>query len=214
MCSRLGIRQAFSQAHHHQANGRAEVAGRVLQSLLQKLHAQSNINWVEALPRALRIHHDSVDPVLGLSPYQAVFGRHRSLAQLPWSRETRCEDARQFFDRMAEVDAKVSTLREQWHYHIEAKVNSRRRSRPPYEVGDYVFLMKPERVGGNKISTWWLGPYEVSARVGQNSYQIKIPREGTIDAHATQLKLCHWDDPATSGTEMRVPPPPEIQTTT
>ena len=31
MCSRLGIRQLFSQAHHHQANGRAEVAGKVVQ---------------------------------------------------------------------------------------------------------------------------------------------------------------------------------------
>ncbi len=53
MCGRLGIREAFSQAYHPQANGRAEVAGQQLIVLLRKLHAEEEINWVEALPRAL-----------------------------------------------------------------------------------------------------------------------------------------------------------------
>ena len=30
MCARLGIRQAYSQAYRHQANGRTEVAGKSL----------------------------------------------------------------------------------------------------------------------------------------------------------------------------------------
>ena len=97
MCGRLGIRLAFSQAHRPQANGRAEVAGRTLQDLLRKIHQDSKANWVEALPRALRIHHDTVDPVMGISPYQAIFGRERPLAGLPWRPELECEDANDFF---------------------------------------------------------------------------------------------------------------------
>ena len=65
MCSRLGIRQAFSQSHRPQANGRAEVAGRVVQDLLRRLQVMQHINWFEALPRVLRIHHDMVDLPLG-----------------------------------------------------------------------------------------------------------------------------------------------------
>ena len=59
ICSRLGVRSAFSQAHRPQANGRAEVCGRILQTALRKLHLENHVNWVEALPRALRTHHDT-----------------------------------------------------------------------------------------------------------------------------------------------------------
>ncbi len=50
MCARLGIREAFSQAYHPQANGRAEVAGKQLIECLRKIHAEEEVNWVEALP--------------------------------------------------------------------------------------------------------------------------------------------------------------------
>jgi hypothetical protein len=208
MCNRLGIRQAFSQAHHHQANGRAEVAGRVLQGMLRRLHAQGHVNWVEALPRALRIHHDSVDPVTGMSPYQAVFGRTRNLAALlrPRSAKAESEDALEFFERMALVDQEVAAAREKALRDVADQVNARRRARPPYKVGDYVWLMKPKSVGGVKISTWWLGPYKVVGRVGQNSYQLHVPREGTLDAHASQLKFCYWDLPSGPVLHMEVPP--------
>ena len=90
MCSRLGIRQAFSQSHRPQANGRAEVAGRVIQDLLRKMHVTQRVNWVEALPRVLRIHHDLVDPNTGMSPYQIVFGRERNLSGLSYRQEQEC----------------------------------------------------------------------------------------------------------------------------
>ncbi len=67
MCGRLGIREAFSQANHPQANGSAEVAGQQLIGLLRKLHAEEEINWVEALPRALLYLIDRVGEG-GLSP--------------------------------------------------------------------------------------------------------------------------------------------------
>jgi hypothetical protein len=36
MCAMLGVRQAYAQAYHHPANGRAEVAGAQLQKRLRK----------------------------------------------------------------------------------------------------------------------------------------------------------------------------------
>ena len=38
LCANLLIRQAFSQAYHHQANGRVEVAGQILIIGLRKLY--------------------------------------------------------------------------------------------------------------------------------------------------------------------------------
>ena len=83
MCARLGIRQAFSQAHRPQGNGKAEVAGRSLITLLRKLKVGEGANWVEALPRVLRLQHDMVGEA-GLSPHEIVFGRERSLAGVPF----------------------------------------------------------------------------------------------------------------------------------
>ena len=60
LCACLGIRCAYSQVYRPQSNGRAEVAGQKLLRLLNKLHAEYIVNWLEALPRALRVYHDRV----------------------------------------------------------------------------------------------------------------------------------------------------------
>ena len=110
---------------------------------------------------------------------------------------------------MAEVDRKVAEAREKALQEVADRVNARRRMRPPYKVGDYVWLMKPKSVGGVKISTWRLGPYQVTARVGENSYQLKVPRQGTLDGHASQLKFCVWYMPSEPMLRLQVPPKPE-----
>ena len=45
LCSLLGIRQAFAQAYHHQANARVERAGHQIMEVLCNLYAQEKINW-------------------------------------------------------------------------------------------------------------------------------------------------------------------------
>lgn len=205
MCSRLGVRQAFSQGHHHQANGRAEVAGRVLQDILQRMFAQTGVNWVEALPRALRIHHDSVDPVSGLRPYQVMFGRLRSMAGLPWSLGE-LETTAEYFSRMEDIDRLVAERRNQAHQEQADRVNAHRRVRPPYQVGDYVFLQRPKGVGGVKLETRWTGPYPVVERVGRNSYRLKVSTGMPVDAHASQLKFCWWEEKGEHILDMSIPP--------
>jgi transposase InsO family protein len=108
MCARLGLHQTFSQPHRPRANGRAERAGQQLISLLRKLHLEHGLLWMEALPRALMIHHDLVGEA-GLSPYQIMFGRDRPLAGIPYSPERECEDALEFFRRMERIDRMVSS---------------------------------------------------------------------------------------------------------
>ena len=98
ICARLGIRQAFAQAYRPQANGRAEVAGKSLITTLRKLQADHEINWVESLPRVLRLRHDLPDPHTGFSPYNLVFGRERPLGGLPYTAVRASPDAEEFLD--------------------------------------------------------------------------------------------------------------------
>ena len=206
LCARMGIRQAFSQAYWPRANGRAEVAGRVLMDILRKIHAQTNINWVEALPRALRIQHDAVNPITGLSPYEIMFGRPRNLAGLPWAPSKPSQDAQDFLDRRVEIDREVAEALNKAHAEVARQFNAHKKPKPPYNIGDWVWLMKPKQVGGVKIDTWWQGPYKIQARNGENSYVLTIPREPPFEVHVARLKPCIFEMELEPRFNLQVPP--------
>ena len=207
MCSRLGIRHAYSQAHRPQANGRAEVAGRVVQDILRKLLIDSDIQWIEALPRALRIHHDMVDPLTNLSPYEIVFGRERSLAGLPWDTLRECPEAESFFEDMRGIDERVAFFLNEAHAKWAERVNAKRSEGPKYEVGDWVWYLRPRSVGGAKMQSWWQGRFRVLAKCGERSFRLRTPQGDEFDFHLDQLKICVWEDLGTPEGELPYPPP-------
>ena len=92
LCAMLGVRQAYSQAYHHQANGKAERAGKQLFERLRRICLEERINWVEALPQVLDRFPDTPGEG-GLSPYFIVFESERPLAHLPWQPPRVSEDA-------------------------------------------------------------------------------------------------------------------------
>ena len=192
LCLRLGVRVAYSQAHRPQANGRAEVCGRIIQLALRKLECQENINWVEALPRALRHIHDTVGDY-GASPYELVFGRQRNLASIPWQPVRECAESADFVRRMELVDRKVAQALNDAHQRVQARVNSKRQAKAPFEDGSWVWLLNPKKVGGNKLGRWWRGPFQIVQRVGETSYQIRTDKSVLYDVHREQLKPCLWD---------------------
>jgi len=206
LCSRLGIRVAFAHAHRHQGNGRAEVAGRVIQDILRKLCLDSDMNWVEALPRALRVQHDMVDPVTNLSPYEIIFGRERSLAGLPWEPRLRCPEANAFFDRMDEIDRQVAELLNEEHAKLAGRLNADRAEGTPFQVGDWVWYLRPKSVGGAKLQTYWQGPFKVLTRLGERSYRLRTPEGQEFDCHQDQLKACVGGGPGPLLTLLQHPP--------
>ena len=199
MCARLGIRTAFSQSHRPQANGRAEVAGRVLNDVLRKLVNVTGINWVEALPRALRILHDTPNPITKMSPYEIVFGRERSLGGLPRVSQHECMEASEWLDRMHKIDSQVAKALNDAHQVLQSRLNANRRERPPYHPGEWVWYLRPKSVGGVKMQTWWQGPFKVIERVGERSYRLRTQHGEEFDTHADQMKPCEWDGPEAPG---------------
>jgi hypothetical protein len=192
LCARQGIRLAYSQAHRPQANGRAEVCGRILQLALRKMHCSQGINWVEALPRALRYQHDTVGE-FGVSPYVLVFGRERNLAGIPWQPVRECTEVGDFLSRTEAVDKKVAEAMNEAHQKVQSRVNNRRKPKAPFEDGSWVWLLSPKKVGGRKIEKWWRGPFQVVQRVGEASFQIRTDQSVLYDVHRDQLKPCVWD---------------------
>ena len=140
-----------------------------------------------------------------------MFGKTRSLAALPWTAEAKCEDARAFFERMAEVDRAVSQARHEVLQRVADGIMSRgvrKRGfqKPEFAVGERVWLRRPKGVVGPKLEPEWQGPYLVWARNGRDSYTLKIPNAKPMDAHVSQLKKCHWGVALEPVLQMQVPP--------
>jgi len=187
MCARLGIHQTFSQPHRPRANGRAERAGQQLLSTLKKLHMQHNLNWVEALPRALAIHHDVPGPG-GLSPYHILFGRDRSVQGIPYIPERESEDAQAFFARMDQVDQLVAHALNKAHEEKMQQLNSKP-ERDPFPPGALVWVYKaPDLASQSKVEAKWKGPLAVHSRTGHRSYLVTDKRGATFGAHVDQLQ--------------------------
>ena len=124
LCGCLGIRQAFAQAYHSQANGRAVAAGRELQRKLRYLLDEApGLSWVEALPIAAQKINDSPGES-GISPYEIVTGRHRNLVGVPLPVENERKDALEFFKRQKELDTKVAAIMNEHHKRVAERLNA------------------------------------------------------------------------------------------
>ena len=195
MCGRLGVRVAFSQIYRPQSNGRAEVAGRVVMDVLRKVLLVGNYSWVEVLPRVLRVLHDTPDPATKMTPYEVVFGRPRAMAGLPWTPQQASDDAEAHFSRMADIDKMVAEMVNATHRRQADEINKRRRARPEYTPGEWVWYRRPLSITGAKLRSWWLGPFKLVERMGAQSYMLRTPQGETIEAHADQIKKCFWPEP-------------------
>jgi hypothetical protein len=187
MCALHGVRQAYSQAYHHAANGRAEVAGEQIQKRLRKLQAEEGICWVLALPRAVQQIHD-VPGQSGLSPYQVLYGRERPMAGVPYEPPKVMPDAAAFFKHQREVDWKVAKVLEDIHTKRAEQVNANRREASPFKPGDRVWWLRPRNRTGEKLESYWIGPSIVRQRVGEHSYMVEVAEGRVIPVHRSHLK--------------------------
>eukprot|EP00667_Euglena_gracilis_P000113 EG_transcript_113 len=186
MCALLGIRQAYSQAYHHQANGRVERAGQQVMEVLRKLYVEEKINWVEALPQVLDRIHD-VKGESGFSPYEIVTGRERPLAGVPYQPPKECEDSVEFFRRMQDIDGRVARILNKKHEEEVARINKGRKEMEPLKVGTTVWYRRPEG-SGEKLDSRWVGPGVVKGREGERSYVIEMKPGVETKAHRSFLK--------------------------
>ena len=195
LCGCLGIRQAFAQAYHSQANGRAEVAGRELQRKLRFLRETSpTLPWVEALPVAVQHINDSPGES-GLSPYEILTGRVRNLPGVPIPVPREAQDALDFLEHQKDVELKVAEIMNSKHEKVAAKLEEKRNEPMEFSVGDIVWYKRPPSMTADKALPRWVGPCPIMARSGMRSYQIEVKPGIWQLAHRSQLKPFVSNDP-------------------
>jgi hypothetical protein len=159
--------------------------------ILRKLQEEERINWVDALPRTLRMLHDRKG-ITGLSPYEILFGRERPLGNKPYEPTTECQDAKDFFNKMAEIDTMVARVLNNKHKKITEDTNRHHKEKDAYKPGTWVWYKRPED-SGTKLDTRWIGPALVLSRNAENSYTVELRPGVTIAAPRIFLKECIED---------------------
>ena len=188
LCAKLGIQQTFSQPYRPRANGKAERAGQQILTILRKLHMEKGLNWVQALPRALTVFHDTVGDC-GLSPYQILFGRERAVQGIPFLPQRQCEDAVLFIDRMNRMQTDIAQAIMAHHKSQAQARNSHRVDREEYQVGDLVWVLKPHSMSTqSKMEPIWKGPLKIHQRVGHHSYLVQDRSGAHLSVHVDWLK--------------------------
>jgi hypothetical protein len=195
----LGIRQVYTHPYYHQSAGRVEVANQIHLEFLRKINMERGLTWVEALPAALN-HIHNTPGVSGLSPYQILFGREKSLGNIPYTPPRENEDAQNFFARMKEIDERTGRVLNQIHERRAAQENVHRTEPPEFSAGQKVWYRRPEG-SGDKLESRWLGPALVTKRIGHHSYEIQVGERNVLTAPAIFMKPYVEDE----FTEKRVP---------
>jgi transposase InsO family protein len=73
--SKLGIEHRISTAYHPQTNGQAETSNRQLKSILNKTIEKEGKDWSKKLDEALWTYRTAFKTLIGMTPYQFVYGK-------------------------------------------------------------------------------------------------------------------------------------------
>ena len=167
-----------------QIDGESERTTQSLGDLLRTCVLDHLGAWDEVIPLIELTYNNSFHASIGVAPYEALYGR-KCRTPLCWYQdgeailvgpellEQNTENIRMVRDRM-----QVSQSRQ--------KAYTDRRRRPlEFAVGDHVFLRVTRTIGvgralrSRKLSPKFLGPYQISRRIGPVAYEIALPPQLT-----------------------------------
>jgi hypothetical protein len=155
-------------------------------------------DWEQSLPYAEFSYNNSYQASLGISPFEALYGR-KCKTPLMWSEVG--ERALVGPALIKEAEEKVAEIREKLKAAQSRQKNyaDKRRREIGFNPGDFVYLkvspirgMRRFQVQG-KLAPRYIGPYRVLKRVGAVAYRLGLPEEmSDIHPvfHVSQLRRC------------------------
>jgi hypothetical protein len=194
----MGTKLDFSSAYHPQTDGQTERVNQIMEDILRACVLTYGKDWEQSLPYAEFSYNNSYQASLGMSPFEALYGR-KCRTPLMWSEVG--EHTLVVPNFIKEVEEKVAEIREKLKAtQSRQKSYSDKKIRDlSFIIGDYVYL-KVSPIRGTrrfqvqgKLAPRYIGPYQVLNKVGAVAYRIKLPQE-MFDIHpvfhVSQLRRC------------------------
>ena len=194
----LGTRVNMSTAYHPQTDGQSERTIQTLEDMLRACVLDWGDSWEKHLPLVEFAYNNSFHSSIGMSPYEALYGRP-CRTPLCWTQVG--ERSMIGPEIVEETTEKIKFLRDKMRQAQDRQKNyaDRRRKDLEFQVGDLVYLKmitfkgRVRISGRRKLDPRYLGPFKVIERVGMVAYKLDLPAK--MDAfhnvfHVSQLQKC------------------------
>ena len=188
----MGITKTRTTAYHPQCDGQTERQNRTLQNMLSSFASSRRDDWDLWLDSVTFAYNTSKHDVLGVSPYEVVFGRAPRLPlelefgmplSNPSTRNEYILALRSAFRDVRQIAKQQLTKVSEKRAGHKQTTNTWR----PFCEGQTVML---RRLKGWKLGSKWVGPYRIQKRMGVNYKIVSQGGEGKV-VHHDQLKLSY-----------------------
>ncbi|WZZ87668.1 hypothetical protein YC2023_116247 [Brassica napus] len=197
----LGTRVNMSTAYHPQTDGQSERTIQTLEDMLRACVLDWGDSWERHLPLVEFAYNNSFHRSIGMSPYEALYGRP-CRTPLCWTQVG--ERSMIGPEIVEETTEKIKILKEKMKEAQDRAKNyaDKRRKDLEFAVDDLVYLKmitfkgRVRISGRRKLDPRYLGPFKIIERVGKVAYKLDLPT--AMDAfhnvfHVSQLKKCLTD---------------------
>jgi len=178
--SALGTKLRLSSAYHPQTDGQTERTIQSLEDLLRSCVLEQGGNWDSFLPLIEFTYNNSFHSSIGMAPFEALYGRRcRTPLCLYESGESVVvgpELIQETTDKIKMIQEKMKASQSrQKSYH------DKRRKALEFEKDEHAFLRVTPITGvgralkSRKLTPRFIGPYQISERVGEVAYRIALP---------------------------------------
>lgn len=197
----LGTKVHLSTAFHPQTDGQAERTIQTLEDMLRACVMDFKGNWDDHLPLIEFAYNNSFHSSIQMASYEALYGR-RCRSPIGWFEVGEAELIGP--DLVLQAIEKVKVIRERLRtaQSRQKSYTDVRRRDLEFEVGDWVYLKVSPMKGvmrfgkKGKLSSRYVGPFQIIRRVGQVAYELQLPSElAAIHPvfHVSMLKKCLGD---------------------
>jgi transposase InsO family protein len=190
-CKLLKIKKIQSTAFHPETNGGLERSHRVLAEYLRHYIREDQSNWDEWIPFAMFTYNTTEHTATGYTPFELVFGRKSTLPSALMDSPspqynyddyvTELKNRLQTAHQVAKENLLSSKARSKEHFDRETE-------RLELQVGDRVLLYDEtvRRGRSKKLSSQWIGPYEI---VAIDKVNVTIKRGKRVQkVHVNRIK--------------------------
>jgi hypothetical protein len=186
----------MSSAFHPQTDGQTERLNRTLEEMLRGFANEED--WDEHLPLAEFAYNNSVQVSTGFTPF-TLDGVQAFTPACLWNPQAKPQQ-----EFLKDVSVKLQAAKDNLHaaQQHQASTRNQHRRNVQFRVGDWVLvqstrfarsLLDPE--GHGKLKPRFIGPFQVSARIGPVTYRLELPMGARVHNafHVELLKPYRFD---------------------
>ncbi|TQE09442.1 hypothetical protein C1H46_004935 [Malus baccata] len=178
----LGTRLLYSTAYHPQTDGQSERTIQTLEDMLRSSVMQFDEDWHAKLDLMEFAYNNSYHSSIGMAPFEALYGK-ACRTPLCWSEVGERvlvgpEIVEETTQNVQVIKSNLKVAQDRQKSLADKHATDR-----VYKVNDWVFLKLSPWKGvvrfgkKGKLSPRYIGPYQITERVGEVAYRLELPSE-------------------------------------